>query len=98
MLLLRCYGLRMSGGGFASAGRVLVQVPRRLGTGAAVRSGSGVMVVVMLLSRRSGLVHVVVRVTQLTVLSDQIFHLPLELVDTLALRLDEALLVLHDSG
>ena len=37
-------------------------------------------------------------VPQLAVLPNQIFHLPLELVDALTLRLDQALLVLYNSG
>lgn len=62
-----------------------------LGTGAAV-SRVVVMVVLML----SWLLDVVMGVPQLSVLSYQVLHLSLELVDTLALRLDQALLVLDD--
>lgn len=75
------------------APRVLVKVGRRLGTGAAV---SRVVVVVMVVLR--GLLDVVMGVPQLSVLSDQVLHLPLEFVDALALCLDQALLVLDDSG
>lgn len=81
----RCFG----------AGRVvLMEVGGRLGTGAAV--SRRVMVVVVVLG---GLVlDVVMGVPQLSVLSNQVLHLSLELVNALALRLDEALLVLYDSG
>lgn len=65
-----------------AAGRVLMEVGRRLGTGAAV---SRVMVVVVMLG---GLVDVVMGVPQLSVLSYQVLHLSLELVNALALRLD----------
>lgn len=37
-------------------------------------------------------------VPQMAVFPYQVLHLPLELVDALALRLDQALLVLHDGG
>lgn len=77
------------------APRVLVEVGRRLGTGAAV---SRVVVVVMMMVLLRGLLNVMMGVPQLSVLSDQVFHLPLEFVDALALRLDQALLVLDDSG
>lgn len=76
------------------APRVLVKVGRRLGTGAAV--SRVVVVVVMVVLRR--LLDVVMGVPQLSVLSDQVLHLPLEFVDALALCLDQALLVLDDSG
>lgn len=76
--------------------RVLMEVGRRLGTGAAVGGVMlwGVVVVVVL----SGLLDVVMGVPELPVLADQVLHLPLELVDALALRLDQALLVLDDGG
>lgn len=76
------------------ASRVWVKVGRRLGTGAAV---SRVVVVVVMVVLR-GLLDVVMGVPQLSVLSDQVLHLPLEFVDALALCLDQALLVLDDSG
>lgn len=72
---------------------VLMEVGRRLGTGAAV-TRVVVVVVVML----SGLLDVVMGVPQLPVLSYQVLHLSLEFVDALALRLDQALLVLDDCG
>lgn len=37
-------------------------------------------------------------VPQMAVFPNEVLHLPLELVDTLALRLDQALLILHDGG
>lgn len=81
-------------GSFAAAPRVLMEVGRRLGAGAAVR---GVMMMVVVVELR-GLLDVEVGVPQLSVLSDQVLHLALELVDALALRLDQTLLVLHDGG
>lgn len=77
------------------ASRVWVKVGRRLGTGAAV---SRVVVVVVMVVLLRGLLDVVMGVPQLSVLSDQVLHLPLEFVDALALCLDQALLVLDDSG
>lgn len=90
LLLLLCLLAQVNGSFVAP--RVLMEVSRRLGTGAAV---SRVMVVVVMLS---GLLDVVMGVPQLPVLSYQVFHLSLEFVDALALRLDQALLVLDDSG
>lgn len=78
----------------AAAPRVLVEVGRGLGTGAALR---WVMVVVMVVMLR-GLLDVEVGVPQLSVLSDQVLHFALEVVDALALRLDQTLLVLDDGG
>lgn len=82
------------------APRVLMEVGRRLGTGAAVSRVVVVVgvVVVSVWRRRSGLLDVLVGVPQLSVLPDQVLHLSLELVDALALRLDQALLVLDDGG
>jgi len=68
-----------------------MEVSWRLRTDAAV---SRVVVVVVV----SGLLDVVMWVPQVSVLSYQVLHLTLEFVDALALRLDQALLVLHDSG
>lgn len=93
-LLLRRHLLAEVPGSFSAAPRVLMEVGRRLGTGAAVRS---VMVVVVVVKLR-GLLDVEVGVPQLSVLSDQVLHLAFELVDALALRLDQTLLVLHDGG
>lgn len=90
LLLLRLLA-EMSRGFVAP--RVLMEVGRRLRTGAAV---TRVVVVVVMLLRR--LLDVVVGVAQLSVLSYQVLHLSLEFVDALALRLDQALLVLDDSG
>lgn len=73
------------------APRVLMEVGWCLGTGAAVSR-----VVVMMVLMLSGLLDVVMGVPQLSVLSYQVLHLSLEFVDTLALRLDQALLVLDD--
>ena len=103
MMLRRCYGLVMHRGGFVSGGRVLLLL---LDENRCLRSdGRWVWVVVMVVRvlllvgrRRRRRRHVGVRVPQLTVLADQILHLALELVDALPLRLDEALLVLHDGG
>lgn len=50
-------------------------------------------------SRRRVMVMVeLMRFSQLSVFADQILHLPLELVDSLSLRLYEALLVLHNGS
>lgn len=104
MMLQRCYGLVMSRGGFVSCGRVLllllVDESRCLRSGGRwVRVVVVVVRVLLLVGRRCRRRrHVGVRVPQLTVLADQILHLALELVDALPLRLDEALLVLHDGG
>lgn len=93
LLLLRLLAV-VSRRGFVAAPRELLKVGRRLGTGAAL-SRVVVMVVVVVLG---GLPNVEVGVPQLSVLSDQVLHLPLEFVDALALRLDQALLVLDDGG
>ena len=75
----------------------VMEVGRRLGTDAAVARVLVVVGVVVVLMR-SRLLDVVVRVAQQSVLADQVLHLALELVDALALRLDQALLVLDDGG
>ena len=72
-----------------------MEVGGRLGAGATV---SRVVVVVMMMMWSCGLLDVVMRVPQLSILSYQVLHLSFEFVDALALRLDQALLVLHDSS
>lgn len=74
---------------------VLMRVGVRLG-GRRLRLRLGrrrVVVVVAVL-----MLHVLMGVPQLSVLADQVLHLALQLVDALPLRLDEALLILHDGG
>lgn len=96
LLLLRLLLLRLLAevsSGFV-APRVLMEVGWRLGTGAAVSLMMVAVGVVML----SGLLDVLMRVPQLSVLPYQVLYLALEFVDTLALRLDQALLVLDYGG
>lgn len=90
LLLLRL--LAQMSGSFV-APRMVMEMGWRLGTGAAVGLVMLLRVVVL-----SGLLDVVVGLPELSVLSDQVLHLALEFVDALALRLDQALLVLHDGG
>lgn len=92
-LLLLLMLLALMSGGFV-ASRVVMEVGWRLGTGAAVSLVVLVRVVVVL----GGLLDVVVGLPELAVLPDQVLHLALELVDALALRLDQTLLVLDDGG
>ena len=97
MRLRRRLLAQMSGGFVAP--RVGMEVGWRLGTGAA---GSLLLLLLLLLLLRvvvlSGLLDVVVGLPELSVLPDQVLHLALEFVDALALRLDQALLVLDDGG
>lgn len=81
----------------AGAPRGLMEVGRRLGTGAPVSRVVMVMLLVVVIMLR-GLLDVEVGVPQLSVLPDQVLHLSLEFVDALALRLDQTLLVLDDGG
>lgn len=90
LLLLRL--LAQMSGSFV-APRMVMEMGWRLGTGAAVGLVMLLRVVVL-----SGLLDVVVGLPELSVLSDQVLHLALEFVDALALRLDQALLVLDDGG
>lgn len=75
------------------APRMVMEVGWRLGTGAAVS-----LVVLLRVVVLSGLLDVVVGLPELSVLPDQVLHLALKFVDALALRLDQALLVLDDGG
>lgn len=78
------------------APRMVMEVGWRLGTGAAVSLVVLLLRVVVVVL--SGLLDVVAGLPELSVLSDQVLHLALEFVDALALRLDQALLVLDDGG
>lgn len=86
MLLLRLRLLRL---GLTVSRRMLVRVSGRLR--AAGPRGWVVVVVRMM-------VVVLMRISQLAILADQILNLPLQIVDPLPLGLNETLLVLYDSG